>query len=172
MILGDISDVVLTFVRDHEIWAAPVVFALAFGESLAFVSLLLPATAVLFGIGPVIGAADIGFWSIWLAAALGAALGDWVSFWLGSRFKHAIGQMWPLSRHPGLLARAEAFFRKWGILGIFLGRFFGPLRSAVPLAAGLCAMPILPFQLANIASAFVWATGILTPGMLIFDWLV
>jgi membrane protein DedA with SNARE-associated domain len=172
MTLGDIGDVVLTFVGDNENWAAPIVFALAFGESLAFVSLVLPATAILFGVGGLIGATGIGFWSIWFAAALGAASGDWVSYWLGFHYKHAIGQVWPLSRHPGLLARGEAFFHKWGILGIFLGRFFGPLRSAVPLAAGLCAMPILPFQLANIASALVWATGILTPGLLAFGWLL
>ena len=31
------------FVRVHEAWAAPVAFALAFGESLAFLSLLVPA---------------------------------------------------------------------------------------------------------------------------------
>jgi len=29
------------FVQAHEAWAAPVVFALAFGESLAFISLLV-----------------------------------------------------------------------------------------------------------------------------------
>jgi len=31
------------FVRLNQAWAVPVVFALAFGESLAFISLLLPA---------------------------------------------------------------------------------------------------------------------------------
>ncbi|HET9244639.1 MAG TPA: DedA family protein, partial [Xanthobacteraceae bacterium] len=36
---------VVEFVRVHEAWAAPVVFALAFGESLAFISLLIPAWA-------------------------------------------------------------------------------------------------------------------------------
>ena len=172
MTFGDMSSVVLPFVREHEIWAAPLVFALAFGESLAFVSLLLPATAVLFGVGGLIGAAGIHFWPIWLAAVLGAALGDWVSYWLGFHYQHAIGQVWPLSRHPDLLTKGEAFFRKWGVFGIFLGRFFGPLRSAVPLVAGLCAMPGLPFQLANITSACVWATGILGPGRLLFGWLL
>ncbi len=38
----------------HEAWAAPVVFVLAFGESLAFISLLLPAWAALVGIGALI----------------------------------------------------------------------------------------------------------------------
>ena len=31
------------FVRDHQAWAAPIVLLLAFGESLAFISLLIPA---------------------------------------------------------------------------------------------------------------------------------
>jgi hypothetical protein len=34
---------VIAFVRQHEAWAAPVGCALAFGESLAFLSLVLPA---------------------------------------------------------------------------------------------------------------------------------
>src|SRR6476661_6113902 len=42
---------VLDFIRAHEAWAVPIVFLLAFGESLAFISLLLPATVILWGIG-------------------------------------------------------------------------------------------------------------------------
>ena len=61
------------FVRVHEAWAAPVVFALAFGESLAFISLLIPAWAALVGIGVLIGSGDLNFWPVWVAAALGAA---------------------------------------------------------------------------------------------------
>jgi membrane protein DedA with SNARE-associated domain len=163
---------ILAFIREHESWAAPVVFILAFGESLAFISLLLPATAILFGAGGLIGATGIGLWPIWLAAALGAAFGDWVSYWLGFHYKHGIARLWPLSRNPALLPRGEAFFRKWGVAGIFLGRFFGPLRSAVPLVAGICAMPLLRFQIANVASAVVWATGILMPGTIGARWLL
>jgi membrane protein DedA with SNARE-associated domain len=168
----DLHDAVLTFVRGHEAWAAPIVFTLAFGESLAFISLLLPATAVLLGVGGLIGDARIGIWPIWLAAALGAALGDIVSYWLGHRYNYAIARLWPLSRHPELLTRGEVFFRKWGIVGIFLGRFFGPLRSIVPLIAGICAMPWLPFQIANITSALLWAAGILAPGVVAARWLL
>jgi membrane protein DedA with SNARE-associated domain len=166
------GDAILTFVRDHEPWAAPIVFVLAFGESLAFISLLLPATVILFGIGGLIGATGIGFWPIWLAASLGAALGDWLSYWLGYRYKREIARLWPLSRHPDMIPRGEAFFRKWGTAGIFLGRFFGQLRSAAPLVAGICAMPMLPFQVANFSSALVWATGILTPGAIGLGWLL
>jgi membrane protein DedA with SNARE-associated domain len=48
---------------------------------------------------------------------------------------------------------------------VFLGRFLGPLRAVVPLVAGFCEMGQVPFQIVNVASAIIWATGILTPGM-------
>ena len=65
---------VIEFVRSHEAWAGPIVFCLAFGESLAFLSLILPAWAALVGIGGLIGITGIDFWTIWSAGALGAAL--------------------------------------------------------------------------------------------------
>jgi membrane protein DedA with SNARE-associated domain len=156
----------LAFVRAHQAWAAPLVFLLAFAESLAVVSLLVPATAILFGISGLLGASGIPFWPCWAAAALGAILGDCVSYWVGLHFKDRLAHVWPLTRVPDLLPRGRAFFARWGVAGVFLGRFFGPLRAAVPLVAGACAMPMLPFQLANVASALVWATGILSPGLL------
>ena len=83
-------------------------------------------------------------------------------------------------RHPGLAAvarpellfRGMAFFKRWGTLAIFLGRFFGPLRAVVPIVAGICDMPWLSFQMANLASAFVWAAGILAPGAFGLRWLL
>jgi membrane protein DedA with SNARE-associated domain len=145
---------------------------LAFGESLAFVSLILPATVILFGVGGLIGAADMDFWPIWGGAAVGAGLGDWLSYWLGRRYGYAIARIWPLTKRPDVLPRGQAFFGKWGFLGVFVGRFFGPLRSAVPLVAGICGMRALPFQVANITSAVMWATGILMPGTLALRWLL
>ena len=45
---------IVDFARAHEAWAAPIVFALAFMESLAFISLLVPAWGALVLIGTVI----------------------------------------------------------------------------------------------------------------------
>jgi membrane protein DedA with SNARE-associated domain len=56
--------------------------------------------------------------------------------------------------------------------GVFLGRFFGPLRCIVPLVAGVCGMSWLAFQAANIASGVIWATLVLAPGHLAFKWFV
>src|SRR5262252_6898962 len=152
------------FVRTHEVWAAPVVFALAFGESLAFISLLIPAWAALVGIGVLISSGNLTFWPVWVAGALGAALGDWLSYWVGLKVGPSVAHVWPLSRHPDLLPRGERFMTRWGVPGIFIGRFFGPLRASVPLVAGIFAMPYWRFQFANFTSAFVWAAVLLTLG--------
>jgi membrane protein DedA with SNARE-associated domain len=152
------------FVRVHQQWAAPVVFALAFGESLAFISLLLPAWAALVGIGVLIGSGGLNFWPILVAGAVGAALGDWLSYWIGVKLGPPVAHIWPLSRHPELLPKGEALGKRWGVLAIFIGRFFGPLRASVPLVAGIFRMPFWPFQVANFSSAFLWAAVLLTMG--------
>jgi membrane protein DedA with SNARE-associated domain len=156
----------LDFIREHQEFAAPIVSLLAFGESLALVSLLIPATVMLIGIGALIGASGIDFWPIYFGAVLGAGLGDWVSYWLGRHYHEQIARMWPLSKHPDMLPKGHAFFEKWGWPGVFIGRFFGPLRAVVPLVAGTCEMPKAAFQIANWTSAAVWAALLLGPGSL------
>jgi membrane protein DedA with SNARE-associated domain len=162
--LNVLAQEITEFVRRNEIWAAPIVFALAFGESLAFISLLLPATFALVGIGALIGVSGIPFVPIWVAAALGAAFGDWLSYWLGIKFEEPIARLWPLSRYPTMLPNGHAFVERYGVFAIFLGRFFGPARAVVPLVAGILEMSYWPFQIANFVSAFVWAGLLLAPG--------
>src|SRR5712672_2437574 len=141
------------FVRIHEAWAAPIVFALAFGESLAFISLLVPAWAALVGIGVLITSGHLNFWPILVAGAVGAALGDWLSYWVGLKLEGRVYHMWPLSQHPNLIPAGEDFIKKWGAAAIFIARFSGPLRASVPIVAGVFAMPYWRFQIANFTSA-------------------
>ena len=170
--MNDIVHATIGLVQSHRDWAAKIVFVLAFCESFAFISLVVPTTVILFAIGGLIGASGIEFWSIWLAAVLGAIAGDWLAYDLAMRFEDKIVRMWPLSRDPALVKRGIAFFERWGMFSVFIGRFFGPLRAVVPIAAGLCQMPWLKFQLSNVASALVWATGILAPGAMGMRWLM
>ena len=160
----------IEFVRTHESWAPPVVFLLAFGETLAFLSLLLPATVILLAIGGLIGASGIQFLPVWIAGVVGSILGYGISYFIGLYFKDDIEKIWPFSRYPDMIPRGKRFFEKYGAYGVFLGHFFGPLRAVVPEVAGMYAMPQIPFQVANILSAFVWATGMLAPGFLGFKY--
>ena len=171
MNLEQLTQPILDFVRQNQGWAPLIVAAFAFGESLAVISVLIPATVILLGIGALIGGAGLDFWPIWMGAIAGAVLGDWVSYELGRWFGPTIQHSWPLNRQPELMARTEAMMRKYGAWGVFIGRFFGPLRALVPLVAGIFEMPRASFQLANVASALLWATSLLAPGAGLLEWL-
>lgn len=76
-------DQCVDLVKTHQAWAGVVVGLLAFGESLILIGILLPGTTVLVIIGGLVGAGLIHPLPVMLAAILGAALGDVVSYYLG-----------------------------------------------------------------------------------------
>ncbi len=160
----DLIGTITTFADAHRGWAPFLVLLLAFGESIAFVSLVLPFWGMLVALGAVLGGSTLEFLLVWVAASIGAALGDWVSYWLGAHFKDRIAAMWPLSRYPDLLPKGQKFFDKYGAWAIVLGRFSGPFRASVPIIAGATRMNRSLFQVANWSSAFLWAFVLLVFG--------
>lgn len=164
MSLSDLLHYTTELLRLHEHWAIPIVLLLSFSESLVLVAFLIPATVMLLTIGVLIGRGGLNFWPLWAAAAVGAILGDWFSYWLGYHYSQPIIHHWPLSKYPEIVSRSVAFFQRWGITGVFVGRFFAPLRASIPLAAGICRMPFYTFQLANIASGCLWSLVMLGAG--------
>jgi membrane protein DedA with SNARE-associated domain len=160
-------ELIVAFVRDHQAWAAPMAFGVAFLESFCFLSIIWPGTAILVAISGLLAAGGVGIDVLWpaiLAAGVGGTVGYAVSYWIGLYYKDDIKTMWPFNRNPVLLERGERFFAKWGAIGVFLGHFFGPVRAIIPVVAGMYAVPQWQFQLANITSAFLWAAGVIAPG--------
>jgi membrane protein DedA with SNARE-associated domain len=155
------------FLRTHQEWILPVVFLIAFGECTAFLSFLIPATVFFSLFGAYAGATGLNLFPIALSASLGAGFGFWFSYWIGQRFGPAATQMWPLKNNPQTVQRGHDFFEKWGMAGIFLGHFIGPVRAVIGLVAGMVAMPFIPFQLANWAASFAWGFGLTYAGAMI-----
>jgi len=90
MSLQEITHIIMQFIQTHQIWSLPIIFLLAFGESMAVISLLVPATAILLGAGALIGGGAISFLPVMIAASVGAVLGDWVSYWLGKHYHQQV----------------------------------------------------------------------------------
>jgi membrane protein DedA with SNARE-associated domain len=166
MALEAVVETVVTFVREHESWAGPVAFLVAFGESFCFLSLIIPGTAILVGIAALLAASGVDA-SILVPAILwagfGGALGYAVSFWIGRYFKDSVHKIWPFTTRPHLISQAQEFFETYGAFGVFLGHFFGPVRAVIPVVAGMFRMREIPFQIANLLSAFIWAIGVIGP---------
>jgi membrane protein DedA with SNARE-associated domain len=155
---------VMAFITTNRAWAGPIVCLLGFAESLAFLSLFVPFTAMIVAAGALIGAGTLDPWIILPWGILGASLGDAVSYWAGRYFGPKIPRIWPFKSHPALLDQGHRFFLRWGVLSVFLGRFFGPLRAAVPIVAGMMDMPQGRFQVANVVSAIIWLPLLMLPG--------
>lgn len=166
MALESIAQTIVTFVREHEGWAVPVIFLVAFGESFCFLSLAWPGWLILLSLAGLLAAsgiqAEILVPAI-ISAGLGGTLGYAVSYWIGLYFKDSIGKVWPFSRSPDLLDTGKRFFDRYGTMAVFFGHFVGPVRAVIPVVAGMFAMPQLPFQIANAVSAFIWAAGAIVP---------
>lgn len=163
-------DAALEFFRNNSELASAICFALGFGESIAFVSLLVPSTALFLGIGGAVSAAGGAFWPIWLAGAAGAFVGDILSYAAGRYFKNDIVKVWPFTRYPDLVPKGRAVVERWGGMSIIGGKFIGALRPFIPVAAGMMDMPWGKFLIASAISCQIWAGVFLAPGFGLAMW--
>lgn len=148
-------------------WVALFVFLISALEAVAVVGIAVPGIAILFGLTFIAGKEGLDFWTIFGSGVAGAMLGDGLSFWIGKYFQHRVEAIWPFRTHPQWLAQGEAFFEKHGGKSIIIGRFVGPLRTFVPLCAGILNMPGWRFTWMNFLSALAWAPFHIFPGYLI-----
>jgi len=152
------------FLESHGAWAGPILGLIAFGESLAIVGLFVPATAVMLMVGGLVGGGLIDPLPVIGWSIVGSILGDAISYAIGRRIGPRIYYRRPLRDHRAMVARARLFFRRYGFWSVLIGRFLGPIRSTIPLVAGVMRMPQRPFQLANLISAVLWVPLMLAPG--------
>ncbi|HEY7609286.1 MAG TPA: DedA family protein, partial [Alphaproteobacteria bacterium] len=123
-----------------------------------------PFTAMIVGAGALVGTGTLDPWVVIPWGIAGASAGDAVSYWIGRYFKDRVPGMWPFRDKPEQLERGYDFFARWGVLSVFIGRFFGPLRAVVPIVAGMLKMSQWKFQVTNVVSAVVWLPMLLLPG--------
>lgn len=139
------------------------VFVVAFLEALVGIGLLMPGSVLTVFSGWLAYQGKGPIFMIILAAALGAILGDIISYWLGAHFGIHLWQSKLLKKREGLLRLTEIFFLEHGGKSVFLGRFLGPIRGLVPFVAG--ASQMRPGTFAGYASISGILWGISYPGI-------
>lgn len=157
----------LDYFAQNPTWAIVVIFLIAFGEALLIIGLFVPSTAVLVGAGILVGSGHLEFWPVFAATAIGAIVGDQVSYWAGRFFGDRLRLMWPLNRYPQLVERGEEFVRNHGGKSIALGRFVPGVKAVVPGIVGMLGMSQIYFLSVNVSSGLVWSIAHLGPGILI-----
>lgn len=154
----------IEWVEAHAVWAPAITFVIAFVESVPLIGLFLPGSALLLGIGLLIGSGVLSPGPMMTAAFAGAVLGDTIGFWLCRWLGPAFVRRNLPRRYRRMYARGVLAFRRWGIWAVFIARFVSPLRAVAPIIAGVTRMPQWRFQLANVSSAVIWVPLLLVPG--------
>lgn len=154
------------FITQSVTYSLIAVALVAFLESLALVGLILPGTVMMAGLGALIGSGEVNFWQAWLAGIIGCLLGDWISFWLGWRFKKPLHRWSFMKKNKALLDKTEHALHQHSMFTILVGRFVGPTRPLIPLAAGMLELPVRKFLPPNIIGCILWPPAYLMPGIL------
>jgi membrane protein DedA with SNARE-associated domain len=141
--------------------------ALAFGESAAFIGVVLPGeTALLFG-GVLAATGQVSLPVMIVLAVFAAILGDSVGYEVGRWGGVALRDS-RAGRFVGAARwrRAEAFMVRRGGWAVFLGRWVGVLRTLMPVLAGMSRMPYRRFLAFNAAGGALWAAVVVMAGYL------
>ncbi|MGB3919489.1 MAG: phosphatase PAP2 family protein [Thiothrix litoralis] len=155
----------LDIVAQNPVLAVWLAFAVSVAEAVLVIGLFVPSTTVLVGIGGLIGLGKLPFWPIFWVVALGAALGDAISYWIGHTYRERLYGVWPFSRYTNLLASGQEYFNVHGGKSVVIGRFIPGVKAVVPGIAGMMGMNPVRFTTLNVLSAFAWAATHLLPGM-------
>ncbi|HET9047939.1 MAG TPA: VTT domain-containing protein [Chiayiivirga sp.] len=154
----------LAWVGHHPVAAGAVIFLVAFCDAVVILGFFVPAIPILFAIGALIGLGTLdGPYAI-ACAALGAFLGDGLSYVLGRVHGDRLRRIWPFSRHPEWLPQGEAMLRRHGLKSILIARYVGAVRPLVPAIAGMLDMPAKRYVPASAAAGLSWAAVFLIPG--------
>jgi membrane protein DedA with SNARE-associated domain len=156
----------LAAIGAHPLLVLAVVFVVACAESIALIGTIVPAGAVMFAAGTLIGAGALDAWTTLGVAAVGAIVGDGVSYELGRRYRGAIRNGWVRFGYANAYARGEQFVLRHGMKSIVLARFLAPVRAVVPVVVGCATLPRRAFYPVNIVSALIWALVHVAPGIL------
>ncbi|ABD86112.1 DedA family protein [Rhodopseudomonas palustris] len=164
--MGAFLDQLIAFAGHHAGWAYLTLFLAALLEAVPILGSLIPGSTIILALSALVPGGQLALMPVLAAAAAGALIGDGTAYWIGRREQRQILEAWPMSRYPELVARSEAFFKRFGIWAVFAARFVPPIRAFVPVTAGALGLSPARFFAVNILAILLWAPAHVLPGVL------
>jgi membrane-associated protein len=162
----------LQFVQTYGAWVYGLLFAIVFAETGFVVTPFLPGDSLLFAAGALCGTGVLNPWIVGGLLVVAAFTGNTVNYAIGRTVGPRIFKATDQSgiSHKLLnrehLARAHAFFEKYGGKAVILGRFVPIVRTFVPFVAGAAQMSTTSFVLFNAIGAVGWVVLCVGAGVL------
>jgi len=126
---------------------------------------------LIMGLGGVMVARGVmSFWPLLLVGTIGTTAGNYVWFWLGSRFGYH--RLEPFIERWGRwltldwehVEQASRFFRRHGHWVVFFLRFSPFFRTMISLPAGLLHMPVGKFLIFTFLGSAIWNAVLILGG--------
>lgn len=150
-------------------WTYVILFLVIFVETGIVIFPILPGDSLLFAAGALaaLTGSPLNIVLLWVLMAVAAVLGDSVNYSIGKFIgpKAFTSKSRLLKRE--YLEQAQAFYKKYGRITIFLARFVPIIRTFAPFVAGIGEMPYGYFISYNIFGGIVW-TALFTFGGFFF----
>lgn len=119
---------------------------------------LIPSETIVITASVLAAQGDLLIWVIVPVVALGAFVGDNLSYWLGRKIGDPIAdRLFADETGQARLMWAEEALRRRGAILIGVGRFIPGGRTATTFAAGTLEMPYRQFVVADAVAASLWA---------------
>ena len=150
-----------------------VVGALTFGESAAFLGLILPGEVALVAAAAIASAMGVDPFVLGVVAAATASVGGLVGYEVGRRYGRRLVAWDPIARRMGgsLGRLADGIVAARSAMALVIaGRFNQVTRAAVPGLAGMAPMPWYRFAAANAIGAVLWSASFTAIGFLAAEW--
>lgn len=155
------------WLQENPHWSLLITFLISLTESLAIIGSIVPGSVTMTAIGILAGSGIMRIDLTLLAAILGAIAGDTLSYIIGYIYSERLVEIWPFKKYPKWIQYGKDFFGLHGGKSVLIGRFIGPLRSIIPVIAGILHMKHWRFLIANVLSAIGWALLYVMPGVII-----
>lgn len=149
----------------HSVWLLPAVFALVVADAFLVIVPSESAVVTLGTLWAATGAPPI--WTVVLAAASGAIVGDTVCFFLGRRVGTDRWAWQRRGRIKAALDRAASLVEHRTALLVFTARYVPFARIAVNLTAGASSLPYRRYLPLSAAAGTAWAIFNVTIGALV-----
>ena len=162
--MGQWLDSLTTWLGANPQWLGLAIFLVACIECLAIAGIIVPGTVLLFAVAVLAGSGTFSLGETLLLGFLGGMLGDAISYAIGKYFHQNIRRLPLLRSHPEWIGSAEAYFQRYGIASLLVGRFIGPLRPMLPMVAGMFDMPLPRFIAVSLVAGAGWSVAYLLPG--------
>jgi membrane-associated protein len=138
---------------------------IVFAETGLAVGFFLPGDSLLVVAGLFAVAGKLNIFILLVSLFVAAVVGDAVGYYSGRRFgPRLFSRQKSLLFRPSHLAKAHAFYEKYGGKTIIIARFVPIIRTFAPIVAGAARMSYRQFAVYNIVGGLLWVTSMLLAG--------